>query len=278
MLTRTQITSQVPGGPQAPRPAFTLIELLVVIAIIAILAGMLLPALSRARGSAQRTIDLGNVKQIAASVHMYTTDNDDALPSPTWDRNSDGWAFARINGVQIPSAAGVSTKALTYTNQDPWFRAGQLAPFLATTKMMFCPTDVIESASAKKALWTQRVTKITSYTFNSWMLVGNGGNTSKTRKISQLKPGNIFVWETDELVPFLFNDAVNYPHEGVSQRHAGRTAAVGQDAGGLAIIGELQGTSRFIRKAAFDALVTVTNSPARDNPGPSQITELVWGR
>ena len=274
--------SKTPLGAQATRsaarPAFTLIELLVVIAIIAILAGMLLPALGRAKSSAHRTIDVGNVKQIAVAVHMYSTDHEDYLPSPTWDRNSDGWAFARINGVQIPTAAGVSTKALVYTNQDPWFRAGQLASYLASTKMLFCPTDVAESASTKKAQWTQRVTKITSYTFNSWMLIGNGGNTSRTRKISQLKPGNIFVWETDELVPFLFNDAVNYPHEGVSQRHAGKAAVVGQDVGGLAIIGELQGTSRFIRKGAFDAFVTVTNNPARDNPAPAQITELVWGR
>jgi prepilin-type N-terminal cleavage/methylation domain-containing protein len=84
------------------KSGFTLIELLVVIAIIAILAALLLPALSRAKNQAAKVTDLNNLRQIMLALQIYTGDANDVLPPPNWDNGGfyssqgthTGWLYA----------------------------------------------------------------------------------------------------------------------------------------------------------------------------------------
>jgi len=226
------------------RSGFTLIELLVVVAIIAILAGLLLPALSKAKEKGNRTYCVNNNRQLCLAMLMYSGDNRERMAYPNWGDDISGWLY--------PSGGPPNLDAPQYSwpngNPNAAYEKGMFWPFIRSRQVYRCPLDKTNKVS--NPYYAGRANKLSTYIMNG-AVCGYGdltGRRPNSFRITDFNPIAYVMWEPDERLggigSFAYNDASSYPdrNEGVGHHHVKG-----------AVISTFGGQVEFIKFAKFNA-------------------------
>jgi prepilin-type N-terminal cleavage/methylation domain-containing protein/prepilin-type processing-associated H-X9-DG protein len=205
--------TDMPFATKKSRAGFTLIELLVVIAIIAILAAMLLPALTSAKARAQSIGCLNNARQLTIAFFMYAGDNQERLVNNHTAGNSQCGpnAWVKAGGLGLGSYSG---NARTDQN-DLGIQNGVLYPFNSSSKIYRCPIDqstTIGAAGFTSILRNRSYAMSTGINWTNYPGSGpdldpGGGSFVKSTAIQNPGPSSVLVF-LDEAANSIDNNAL----------------------------------------------------------------------
>ena len=259
---------------RAQNRGFTLIELLVVIAIIAILAGMLLPALGKAKEKAKGILCMNNTKQLMLANHMYTGDNEESYPQTRHGGGSEINQGSWVTGSMTWGVYEANTN-IAYL-LDPTYST--LAVYFSNAKNIFkCPSDTFLSAAQRNAGYRERVRSVSGNIrvgddSNAWDTDAFPTYTAKTSGLTD--PGPSATWIYMDEHPDSINDVGNFTYEPGGRGWVDVPAVYHNGAAGIAFAdghseihkwtGRLSSAPAVIRTVGTGSLSAIRAYTARD--------------
>lgn len=210
-------------------PRFTLIELLVIIAIIAILMGLLLPALNSARERGRSITCLNNLKTIGLASNMYAGDSDDYLPANRGKSQGETSSYYYFNHLIGPNPA---------FPDDPWNGRNIVNGHYLNVPVLACPSQQalgFNAVDGSSNFWTQ----YTHYGINTHFFTSEAGVYRKLTSI-RFPSAKLMICDTWAITGtmlnvtrgryrFYFDDTALAGYGWVAGRHAGRAGFVHPD-------------------------------------------------